>query len=216
MSTAILHYIYDPFCGWCYGAAPLVKAALEVLPVHAHGGGMMAGGQRQLVTSRLRDFVVPHDHRIAQLTGQVFGEAYFEGLLRDTSAVFDSGPPIAAMLTAEKIAGDGLAMLSRLQLAHYVQGRRIADYAVLIEIAGSIGLDPAKFEQVLDDCEDSVVQSHIDETRQLMHRLGVHGFPSFALERDDRYELLAAGAFLGRPEAWRDSLQDLLGVEHPR
>lgn len=27
MNNAVLHYIYDPLCGWCYGAAPLVRAA---------------------------------------------------------------------------------------------------------------------------------------------------------------------------------------------
>lgn len=26
MATATLHYFHDPFCGWCYGAAPLVAA----------------------------------------------------------------------------------------------------------------------------------------------------------------------------------------------
>lgn len=25
MSTPTLHYIHDPLCGWCYGAAPLVR-----------------------------------------------------------------------------------------------------------------------------------------------------------------------------------------------
>ncbi|MEG1327174.1 MAG: DsbA family protein, partial [Janthinobacterium sp.] len=25
-----LHYIFDPLCGWCYGAAPLVEAARAV------------------------------------------------------------------------------------------------------------------------------------------------------------------------------------------
>jgi putative protein-disulfide isomerase len=25
-----LHYIFDPLCGWCYGAAPLVAAARTV------------------------------------------------------------------------------------------------------------------------------------------------------------------------------------------
>ena len=29
-SSPILHYIYDPLCGWCYGAAPLVEAARAV------------------------------------------------------------------------------------------------------------------------------------------------------------------------------------------
>lgn len=27
MTETTLHYIFDPLCGWCYGAAPLVKAA---------------------------------------------------------------------------------------------------------------------------------------------------------------------------------------------
>ena len=108
MNTATLHYIYDPLCGWCYGAAPLVKAAREVVNLRAHGGGMMAGARRQPVTLQLRDFVKPHDLHIAQLSGQPFGEGYRDGLLRDTDAVFDSEPPTAAMLAAEAIAGRGL------------------------------------------------------------------------------------------------------------
>ena len=109
----MLHYIYDPFCGWCYGAAPLVKAAREVLPVQGHGGGMMAGPYRQRVSAELRGYVLPHDARIAQLTGQPFGEAYAEGLLRDTTAVFDSEQPIAAILAAEDVAACGLDLLAR-------------------------------------------------------------------------------------------------------
>ena len=27
MSESTLHYIYDPMCGWCYGAEPLIEAA---------------------------------------------------------------------------------------------------------------------------------------------------------------------------------------------
>jgi putative protein-disulfide isomerase len=210
MSTATLHYIYDPFCGWCYGAAPLVKAAREVLPVRAHGGGMMAGSRRQPVTPQLRDYVMPHDRRIAQITGQPFGEAYFEGLLRDTSAMFDSTAPIAAILAAEEIAGRGLDTLSRLQTAHYVEGRRIADREVLVEMAGATGLDTAAFAQALDEVENEEVHLHIAETRRLMDRLGARGFPSFALERDGQVTLLDAGAFLGRPEILQDWLRTQL------
>ncbi len=210
MSTVTLHYIYDPFCGWCYGAAPLVKAARDVLPVRAHGGGMMAGHRRQPVTPQLRDYVMPHDRRIAQLTGQPFGEAYFEGLLRDTSAVFDSAPPIAAVLAADKLAGRGPDMLSRLQSAHYVEGRRIADREVLVEMAGAIGLDAMAFAQALDEAQGGDVQLHIAETRRLMDHLGARGFPSFALERDGQIALLDAGAFLGRPQALQDWLREQL------
>ena len=213
MSTETLHYIYDPLCGWCYGASPLVKAARAMLPVRAHGGGMMSGSRRQLVSSQLRDYVLPHDRRIAQITGQPFGEAYFEDLLRDTSAVFDSGPPIAAILAAEKVAGLGLDMLPRLQVAHYVEGRRIAERDVLIEMAGAIGLDVAIFAQALDETEGEEVHLHIAETRKLMDRIGARGFPSFALERDSRITLLDTAAFLGRPQALQDWLRTQLPDE---
>ncbi len=140
-----LHYIYDPLCGWCYGAKPLVQAARSVLPVIAHGGGMMTGANRQQVSPQLRNYVMPHDRRIAEYSGQPFGEAYFEGLLRDHSAVFDSAPPTAAILAAEELGGHGLELLGRLQTAHYVEGRRIADEAVLLELAQSIGLPAQAF-----------------------------------------------------------------------
>ena len=69
MTPVTLHYIHDPFCGWCYGAAPLVKAARQVLPVRAHGGGMMAGDRRVPVSAALREYVRPHDLRIQQVSG---------------------------------------------------------------------------------------------------------------------------------------------------
>jgi putative protein-disulfide isomerase len=76
MSSAVLHYLYDPLCGWCWGAAPLVRAARAVLPVQLHAGGLMTGVRRQQVTPELRAFVQPHDERIAHLSGQPFGSAY--------------------------------------------------------------------------------------------------------------------------------------------
>lgn len=205
MNTITLHYIYDPLCGWCYGAAPLVKAARETVAVRAHAGGMMTGARRQMVTPQLREFVMPHDKQIAQLTGQRFGEAYFNGLLRDTTAVFDSAPPIAAILAAEQLGGRGLDLLAQLQVAHYVEGRRIADRAVLIEVAQTIGLGRDDFAAALDRQTDEAVQAHIRETRQLMDQVGAQGFPTFALEANGTLQIVDIASYLGRPQelqAW--------------
>lgn len=212
MGNTLLHYIYDPLCGWCYAAAPLVKAARAVLPVRAHGGGMMAGARRQPVTPELRAYVMPHDRRIAQLSGQPFGAAYVDGLLRDTSAVFDSAPPIAAVLAADKLGGAGLDMLARLQAAHYVEGRRIADRDVLVALAGDVGLDPDRFALQLDEARRDDVDAHIGATRRRMTQWGVAGFPGFVLERDGAFEPLDAAAFLGRPQALRDWLATRVGI----
>lgn len=199
MSTTTLHYIYDPLCGWCFGAAPLVREARRHLPVVAHGGGMMTGAQRQPVTSQLREYVITHDRRIARITHQPFGDAYFEGLLHDTDAIFDSAPPIAAMLAAEQLAGRGLDLLARLQQAHYVEGRRIAENSVLIAMAADIGLDAAAFAAALDAVSGAATASHISASRRLMNEVGAAGFPTFVLETDGQRELVDAGQFIGNP-----------------
>jgi putative protein-disulfide isomerase len=206
MTSSTLHYIYDPLCGWCYGAAPLVRAAHAMLAVVPHGGGMMAGSNRQKVSARLRDFVVPHDRRIAQLTGQPFGDAYVDGLLRDHSVEFDSEPPIAAVLAADQVSGRGLDLLARLQSAHFVEGRRIADAAVLVELAAEIGLDRNAFVAAFEAASGESTRAHIAESRAFLARAGGQGFPTFALERDGRFEVVDVGPYLGRVEAWKSWL----------
>lgn len=203
----ILHYIYDPLCGWCYGAKPLIQAAQAVLPVIAHGGGMMTGANRQKVSPQLRDYVMPHDRRIAEFSGQPFGEAYFEGLLRDHTAVFDSAPPIAAVLAAEKLDGRGLQLLGRLQTAHYLEGRRIADKQVLIELARDVGYDARTFEVAFASAD---TQQHIKHSRALLAQVGGQGFPTFTLEQDGHFTLIDISPWLGKPQAFADWLRQAI------
>lgn len=205
-----LHYIYDPLCGWCYGAKPLVQAAQAVLPVIAHGGGMMTGANRQIVSPQLRNYVMPHDRRIAEYTGQPFGEAYFEGLLRDETAVFDSAPPIAAVLAAEQTAGRGLELLGRLQSAHYLEGRRIADEAVLFELAIAIGLEPHAFQSAFHDAD---TERHIKDSRALLANVGGQGFPTFVLEHEGQMTLIDIGPWLGKPEGFAAWLRESLPAQ---
>lgn len=212
MTYATLHYIADPLCGWCYAAAPLVRAARDVagLDVALHGGGMMAGPNAQPVTPQLRSYAMPHDHRIAELTGQPFGDAYFDELLRDGAAVFDSAPPTAAALAAEALAGRGLDMFAAMQRAHYVDGKRIAERDVLVDIAADLGLDRAAFAKALDAVDANALMAHFRESRAWLARVGGSGFPTFALEIDGRLERLEPGRYLGQPDAWRDALRERL------
>jgi putative protein-disulfide isomerase len=211
-ATPVLHYLYDPLCGWCYGAKPLIDAARNILPVVAHGGGMMTGAQRQTVSAQLRDYVMPHDHRIAQYTGQPFGEAYFEGLLRDTTAVFDSAPPTTAVLAAEQLAGRGLDMLGRLQTAHYAEGRRIADKEVLLAVAAEMGLDTDGFRAAYAAISGEVTQAHFKASRQLLSRVGGQGFPTVVLEQAGQYRVIDLGPYLGKPEAFAAWLRQQEGM----
>jgi putative protein-disulfide isomerase len=210
--TTTLHYIFDPLCGWCYAAAPLVKAARELpgLTIALHGGGMMAGNNRRAITPQWRDYVMPHDRRIAQMTGQAFGQAYFEGLLRDVGAIMDSEPPTTAILAAEAQGGRGLDMLHRLQRAHYVDGRRIAEREVLEAQAAALGLNAETFRDAFARLAGDATRQHFADSRQWLARCGGHGFPTFALESAGQLELLDIGPWLGRPEDWQNHLRGRL------
>lgn len=215
MNASRLHYLYDPLCGWCYGAAPLIKIARGLMEVQAHAGGMMTGERRMTVTPQLRQFVSTHDRRIAQATGQTFGSGYTDGLLRDGGAVFDSEPPITAVLAAEQLAQRGLDLLARLQTAHYVDGLRIAEPRVLTALAVEIGLDGTAFDQAFRALTGAATQAHIQSTRALMGRLGAAGFPTLAIERPDgSMTIVDIAPFYGKPAAWKARLrQDLVTAD---
>lgn len=211
MKTATLHYIYDPLCGWCYAAAPLIAAArtIDGLSVQAHAGGMWTGANVKRFTPELRAMIVPGDQRIAQLTGQPIGEAYLNGLVHDESARLDSEPPTRAILAAEQLAQRGLDMHRALQAAHWVQGRHISREDVLVEVAGEIGLDAVEFRKAYQSTQ---TDAHIHATRKLMSQWHVQGFPSLVLEQNGGFKHVEHSSFYGHVEAFKSQLEGALVV----
>ncbi len=177
--TATLHYIYDPLCGWCYGAEPLAQAAADVadLSVALHGGGLWAEPTK--LPDDMRNYISEADKRLAEISGQPLGDRYRNELLSDPDLILESAPTIKAVLAAETLAGRGLAMLKAIQHAHYVDGRHVVRTEVLNEIAVSVGLDETEFAQRVASID---VDEHISQTRALMGRIGAQGFPTFVLE----------------------------------
>lgn len=217
MSRPALHYIFDPLCGWCYGAAPLIEAARKVngLDIALHAGGLMTGSDRQPVTEGLRRYVIEHDQRIGALTGQPFGDAYLNGLLRDTGAVLDSEPPIGAILAADLLGGRGLDMLERIQKAHFVEGRRVADRGVLVGLAADIGLPEATFKPMLEKVAGPTVAKHIAASRDLLRRVGGQGFPIFVFDAGRGLLTLDAARHFGHVPAWQQTLAERMSGSTP-
>ena len=215
MTQTTLRYIYDQLCGWCYAVVPLVRAARQVLPVVGHGGGLLTGARRKQVSPEWHDYVTPKDAQIADLTGQVFGRAYQEGLLRDHTAWLDSEPPTTAILAAEQSAGRGLDFLDEVQTAHYYDGRRVADVAVLEEIARKLGLEGPAFQAAYESYLGEKTRAHIAQSRALMDKVGSDGFPTFVLERDGNLTKLDYDSYFRDPAGWRRTLQTLAGDSIP-
>jgi putative protein-disulfide isomerase len=205
MKAITLHYLFDPLCGWCYGAAPLLAAAhsLPGVQLELHAGGMLTGSNRRAISPQWRSYVLPHDRRIAELSGQPFGDGYLNGLLNDRGAVLDSEPPISAILACEALAGQGLRMLQSVQHAHYVEGRRIADLQVLATLAGELGLSLPQFSNAYQAVRGRQTQAHIAASRALLAQSGAQGFPTLLLEdAQGQMQPLELSHYLGRPQQW--------------
>lgn len=212
--TRTLHAIIDPLCGWCYAAAPLLDAAAKAgFSIKLHGGGMLTGSRRKQIDANWRDYVMPHDLRISELTGQPFGENYFNGLLRDTRVVLDSAPPIKAMLAVDALGGDSLAYLHSVQLAHYRDGHCASDEGNLTRLATAQGFSSNDFAAQYGQAEDKL-DEHIIESRALLNQIGAQGFPSMAIEADNGTIIaININRFYGQPEQWLSYLKELMPLQ---
>lgn len=202
--TAVLHYIYDPLCGWCYGAEPLAWAAASVegLELEMHAGNLFPAPTR--LPESMRRYIREADARVAKMSGQPYGEAYLGGLLLDPALVLHSPPAIAAVLAAQDLdASKGLAMLKAIQHAHYERGLHVIEPDVLDALAAEIGLDRAAFAAARRSLS---VHEHIESSRELMEAVGAQGFPTFALQNGNDWYPVPHGRFASSPAQFRDWL----------
>ena len=211
MNDTTLHYVYDPLCGWCYGAAPLLEAAAGIpgLQVALHAGGLWLGPRRQQMGQALRDHVRPHDERIQALTGQPFGERYFNELLLSDGLFLDSEPPIRAILAVTELGGDGLSLLHRIQQSHYLDGQWVGDQAHLALLAQEQGITAEAFAQT---CQKVDLAGHLAQSQGWLRQLGGQGFPTLGLMLGESLIPLPVSSFLGEPQAFASHLAALMAA----
>lgn len=203
MSQPVLHYIFDPLCGWCHGARSLVEAAASAGARVALHPGLLFAQARELPAAQRASFRQA-DERIRALTGARFGDAYFARLLNPAPMRFHSLPPAAAvMLAAERGQADALALLALIQAAHYEHGRDVSDVATLAALAATLGFDEAGFAATLQAPDmPARVQAAAAGAHRLMGELGGNGFPTFGLDRGTGARRMAHERFYGQPDAF--------------
>jgi putative protein-disulfide isomerase len=186
--TATLHYLYDPLCGWCYGAAPALRALAEapgIPPLALHPTGLFAGAGARPMDRSFAAYAWSNDQRIARLTGQVFSEAYRRGPLEALGRRFDSGPATRALTAVHRLApAREVEVLDAIQRARFVEGQDITDAAVLSEILTGLGLGDAV--GLMDDpVLDAVLADRLAQARALMAAVGAGGVPTLVLRDAD-------------------------------
>lgn len=199
MSTTVT-YLFDPLCGWCYGASPVVQklgrhsgSRLELAPT-----GLFADSGRRM-DAAFAEFAWSNDQRIAQLTGQRFTETYRQNVLGRHGSPFDSSAMTLA-LTAVSLTEPQreLEVLKALQEARYVEGLDTGGAEVVGELLRGLGLDAAADRLAAPDLALLERNSaRLARARRLMRTLGAQGVPGLVVHRASGDRLLGGQTLYG-------------------
>lgn len=183
--TVTVTYLFDPLCGWCYAAAP-VLARLQATPgvqVVLAPTGLFAGAGARPMDAQFAAYAWSNDQRIAQLTGQPFSPAYREQVLGQPAGRFDSGPATLALTAvAQTEPARELEALHAFQRARYVDGRDTTAPTVLADVLSALGLHAAAalVREPTDALRAAMLQ-RVAAARADMQALGAQGVPQLAV-----------------------------------
>ncbi|MBF0889364.1 DsbA family protein [Gluconobacter cadivus] len=194
-------YLFDPLCGWCYGAAPALEQLSQIdgATVKLAPTGLFAGENARSMDASFASYAWQNDQRIARLTEQTFSEAYRSHVLGAKDAIFDSAPAtlgvVAVALTAP---GREIEALKVLQRARYVDGHNNSELQVVSEILSRADFAEAARRVVSPDAELlASYRSRVDSARLEMAHFGAEGVPALIVEDENGSRLLPSNILFG-------------------
>ncbi|UOA29266.1 DsbA family protein [Pseudosulfitobacter sp. DSM 107133] len=209
--TIQLTYLFDPLCGWCYGAEPAIKTLMQQddITVTALPSGLFAGAGAFAMNAGFAQHAWEADQRIAQLTGQEFSTAYRKNLLENGKGNVDSGPATLALSAVHLTApAREIETLNAIQHARYVAGRDNGDASVIAAVLGELGLDAAAARFADPDEELRAFNDSRTRTAQAeMRRLGAQGVPTLVLGHGAQARVVSSNALYGQSDTLLTALR---------
>nr|WP_321269676.1 DsbA family protein [uncultured Tolumonas sp.] len=205
-----LIYLFDPLCGWCYGATATVSKlnAIPDVNVELLPTGLFADEGAKLMTDEFATYAWSNDQRIAHLTGQKFTERYRELVLKNRQQRFDSGPAtIALTAVALTTPTRELETLKAIQHARFVDGQDITQFQTLATILTSLKLNAAAaMVESLDENLLKATRDRIQRAQVLMRDFSARGVPTFIAAVGTKRWLLNTSDVYSNPEALMEQL----------
>ncbi|WP_369724381.1 DsbA family protein [Bradyrhizobium sp. LLZ17] len=212
MSAPIhITYLFDPLCGWCYGASTLLEqlAARADFAVALAPTGLFAGDGARPMDDGFAAYAWSNDQRISRSSGQPFSEAYRRDVLGDRTRLFDSGPATLALTGVALTAPDReLEALKAFQVVRYVEGRDSTDIGVLSEVLRAMNLSEVAARLAAPDTAlIAAYRARIEAARAEMRRFGANGVPALIVGTGDDRRLMQANALFGSLDVLVDGLK---------
>lgn len=171
-----LTYVFDAYCGWCYGFGPAVRdfAAANAgrIDLDVVSGGLFTGGRVAPIGTM--PYVAGANARIAELTGVEFGPDYHE-LVADGRFQMDSTAAATGFAALRAAAPErALESAEAMQRAFYLDGLSLSETSTYRRIAEQLGLTVTRL-----DARAAAVRDFTQAAR-----LGVTSYPTLLLHTD--------------------------------
>ncbi len=201
--TTSLQYLFDPLCGWCYGASASIKAlakhpAIDVQPMPT---GLFAGkNARPMKSFAAQAWAM--DQRIGALSGQPFSEDYRTKVLGAEDALLDSTVATRAVVAVSASAPDRVIdALVAIQSARYFGGKDVTSAPVVAGLLTDLGLPEASARLVaLDEDLLQQVNTQTNAARDVMNAYGLQGVPSLIATINGELSILDASTLYSGPD----------------
>ena len=200
VSNSDVTYLFDPLCGWCYGATPMLErlsasgVRIELLPT-----GLFSGAGARPMDEGFAAHAWANDQRIEPLTGQKFTQAYQRNVLGIRGTLLDSHAATLGISAAGlEDSSHRLAALKAIQRARYVDGRDIVTVEGVAAVLADAGMADAA--AMLKKPTEKLLTAHrelVGRGRALYQRLNANGVPSLAVIRNNAPRLIGSNALFG-------------------
>lgn len=200
VSNSEVTYLFDPLCGWCYGATPMLdKLSARGVRVELLPTGLFSGAGARPMDEGFAAHAWVNDQRIERLTGQKFTQAYQHNVLNVRGTLLDSHAATLGISAAGlEDPCRRLFALKAIQRARYVDGRDIVTIDGVAEVLAAAGMRDAG--DLLKAPTEGLMTAHrelVGRGRALFQRLHADGVPALAVIRNDAPRLIGSNALFG-------------------
>lgn len=185
-------YIYDALCGWCYGFSNVIndiKAYYQdQFDFEIVSGGMILEDRVGSINQKF-SFIKDSYKKVEDHTGCKFGPAYLKELEKGEMILSSMEPSKALAVIKTKSPENAFEYGSKLQNAIYFDGKDIKDENILAGLAS----DYISQEEFISSYNSEEVIKATFNDFKLSAALGINGYPSVLLEKDEKFYILARG-----------------------
>ena len=181
-TPAILYYVHDPMCSWCWGFRRSWDQLQATLPksvkiINVVGG--LAPDSNEPMPHEQREIIAGYWAEVAQQTGAEFNFNFWKNCEPRRSTY----PACRAVLAAGHQNSEQ-EMIDAIQHAYYLRAMNPSDKSTLIALATEQGLDEQRF---CDDINSPEIQAELQDNFTLRRKIGVYSFPSLVLALGEEF-----------------------------